>query len=160
MKMKLLLTALLVAAVAQLSGQPSDRPSPVMTVQMCIKGIETGDLDLIGSTFAEDAVVFFPSVSAARVSGKAAIRQAFGEIIGPSGAGKISPRDIVVQEFGDVAIVTAHLKDLPAAPILTPIVFPRRTFVLRYADGRWSIVHLHASNFQLAPAAAPKPESK
>jgi uncharacterized protein (TIGR02246 family) len=160
--MKILLTALVMTAllVTQLSGQSSDQPSPVTTVQACIQGIETGDLDLIASTFAEDAVVFFPSVSAARVSGKAAIRETFGKSLRPSGAGKITPRDIVVQAFDGVAIVTAHLKDLPAPPILTPTVFPRRTFVLRYADGRWLIVHLHASNFQLAPSAAPKPESR
>jgi ketosteroid isomerase-like protein len=64
----------------------------------------------------------------------------------------ITPRDVNVQLFGDVAIVTAHLQDLPPMPVREPMMFPRRTFVLRRIAGRWLIVHLHASGFPLTPA--------
>jgi ketosteroid isomerase-like protein len=48
------------------------------------------------------------------------------------------------QAFGDTALVTFHLRTDQ---------LNRRTFVLRRDADRWLIIHLHASNVPLPPAA-------
>jgi ketosteroid isomerase-like protein len=50
----------------------------------------------------------------------------------------LQPRDLSIQEIGELALVSFHL-DLPGA-------LRRRTLVLRRRDGVWKILHLHASN--------------
>jgi ketosteroid isomerase-like protein len=50
---------------------------------------------------------------------------------------RIDPQELVVREFGDVALMTFHLK--------LPGPLHRRSFVLRKRDGRWRIAHIHAS---------------
>lgn len=98
--------------------------------------------------FAEDATVFFPSVSGAgfpsgRVVGKAAIAREFEaayQRVGPPFGGRgatIQPLDLMVQRFNDFAVVTFHLGSDTAQS--------RRSFVLRRIESRWRIVHLHAS---------------
>jgi hypothetical protein len=62
----------------------------------------------------------------------------------------------VTQIYGDIAIVTLHLRDVPVETVREPINFPRRSFVLRHSEDRWLIVHLHASFVQLTPSAATK----
>ena len=95
---------------------------------------------------------FFSGGRAQRASGKSEIRQVFAELFKQrSGPITITPRDVNVQLFGDVAIVTAHLRALPTSPVREPTVFPRRTFVLRrVGGGRWLIVQ-HAYKRRVAP---------
>jgi len=140
-----ILTGLLVAVpiVPVLSAQ-NDAASDgaLATVQRFIKANETRDLELIVSTFADDATVFFPGGPQTRVSGKENIRRAFAALFQQrTGVITITPRDVAVQLFGDVAIVTAHLERPAGAPGTA-----RRTFVLRRIGGGWLIVHHHASN--------------
>jgi uncharacterized protein (TIGR02246 family) len=150
----ILLLALALGCGLGLAKAADSRDAITDTVLTCVRGISTGDVALIASTFAEDATAFFPSRAHARLSGRAAIAEAFAELFGPNPrTTTITPRDIVIQEFGEIAIVTAHLKDPPALPIREASTFPRRTFVLRRDGERWLIVHLHASNFPLVPAA-------
>jgi ketosteroid isomerase-like protein len=93
--------------------------------------------------FADDAVVFFPSVNfaAMRVEGKANIGRTFEKVFKPrpeAATGRlIQPQDLKVQPFGDSAVVTFHLG--------SDSVRGRRTFVLQRIDSKWRIVHLHAS---------------
>ena len=77
----------------------------------------------------------------ARLDGRAAIMEQFKAI---SEALKqmptpirIDPQEMVVREFGDIALVTFHLK--------LPGPLHRRSFILRKRDGRWRIAHIHAS---------------
>jgi hypothetical protein len=46
---------------------------------------------------------------------------------------RITTRDVMTQTYGDMAIVTLHLGDVPVQPMKEPTAFPRRTFVLRRA---------------------------
>lgn len=157
----IMLVALAMACGATRGRAADNRDAITNTVLTCVKGIAAGDVDVIASTFAEDATAFFPSKSPARISGKKAIAAAFADLFGPNPrATTITPREILVQELGEVAIVTAHLRDLPTTPIRDASTFPRRTFVLRRFGDQWLIVHLHASNFQLAPSAATKGDGK
>jgi uncharacterized protein (TIGR02246 family) len=150
-------TAMLLMILATHTSGLSEGKTPqdeaLATVQTFVKANETADLELIVSTFDEAATVFFPGDRPQRASGKAEIRGVFAELFKQrKGPITITPRDVRVQLFGDVAIVTAHLRALPASPVREPTVFPRRTFVLRRVEGRWLIVHHHASNFALEPA--------
>lgn len=139
-------------AVFSLAGEVT-RPSPLETVMTFIRGIETGDVELLTSVFAEDATVFQPVVVPTRAVGREEIRAAFRGIFPNGGAGKITPRDVLVQDLGEIAIVTAHLRAMPELPVTKPTSFARRTFVLRWTGERWEIVHLHASNFRIEPPA-------
>jgi len=120
------------------------------TVQTFIRANETANLELIVGTFDDAATVFFPGGQAQRANGKGEIREGFAGLFKQrTGAITITPRDVNIQMFDDLAIVTAHLGDLPPTPIREPMTFARRTFVLRQAGDRWLIVHLHASNYLL-----------
>lgn len=123
------------------------------TVQTFVKANETADLELIVSTFDQSATAFVPGERPERASGNAEIRAVFADLFRQrKGPITLTPRDVTVQLFGDLALVTAHLTALPTTPVRERMVFPRRTFVLRRVEGRWLIVHLHASNAVLEPA--------
>jgi uncharacterized protein (TIGR02246 family) len=149
-------TAVLLVILATYGSVLSQGITPqddaLATVQTFVRANETANLELIVSTFDDAATVFFPGDRPQRASGKTEIREVFGELFKQrKGPITITPRDVSVQLLGDVAIVTAHLRALPATPVREPTVFPRRTFVLRRVEGRWLIVHHHASNFVLGP---------
>lgn len=137
-------------SAASQGSTPQD--DALATVQAFVRANETADLALIAGTFDDGATVFFPGERPQRASGKAEIRAVFAALFKQrKGPITITPRDVVVQLLGDVAIVTAHLGTLPALPVQAPTAFARRTFVLRRIDDQWLIVHLHASNFALVP---------
>ena len=136
-------------ALAMLPGAVSAQPAaagPLDTARALVKAIETADMELLLASFDDDATVFMPTPSTpARVSGKAAIRNAFEPLFKrPANAPPLTltPLDLETQSFGDVALVTFHLGDARRS---------RRTVVLRRSGGRWLIVHLHASNLPEPP---------
>jgi len=135
---------------------------PLQTLDTLVTAIETSDINLLLEAFDNEATVFMPIVAApARLSGKVEIRQAFESLFKgrPAGASPqtVTPREIATQSFGDVAIVTFHLGEVPRQPVQGPVQLGRRTLVLRHIGDRWLVVHLHASavsNVQ-GPAARP-----
>ena len=112
------------------------------TLDGFFRAVESRDLDRITLYFEEDAQMFSPlGTYPARLDGRAAIMEQFKAI---SEALKqmptpirIDPQEMVVREFGDIALVTFHLK--------LPGPLHRRSFILRQRDGRWRIAHIHAS---------------
>ena len=150
MRMAVASLFVLVSMTPSLAQSTTSRDRVMETVQTFIRANETANLELIVGTFDDAATVFFPGGQAQRANGKVEIREAFATLFKPrTGAITITPRDVSVQMFGDLAIVTAHLSDLPTTPIREPMTFSRRTFVLRQVGDRWLIVHLHASNYLL-----------
>jgi ketosteroid isomerase-like protein len=103
-------------------------------------------LDEMLACFADDATAFFPvEHQRLRLSGKPAIRAAFARVLAGVRAGgaiqlRLEQEDVLVQTFGELAVITFHL----AGEHLS-----RRTFVLRRAGDRWLIVHFHGSNAPL-----------
>jgi uncharacterized protein (TIGR02246 family) len=112
------------------------------TLDGFFRAVESRDLDRVTPYFEEDAQMFSPlGTYPARLDGRAAIMEQFKAI---SEALKqmptpirIDPQALVVREFGDIALVTFHLK--------LPGPLHRRSFILRKRDGRWRIAHIHAS---------------
>src|SRR5713101_4996471 len=87
------------------------------TLNDFLRAVESMDLDRIGTFFEEDAQMFSPMpVYAKRLDGRSAILEQFQSIIGfikaqnlPSGL-KLEIEDVVVRDFGLVALVTFHLR--------------------------------------------------
>jgi uncharacterized protein (TIGR02246 family) len=112
------------------------------TLDRFFRAVESRELDRIAPFFEEDAQMFSPlGTYPARLDGRAAVMEQFGAI---SEALKqmptpirIDPQELVVREFGEIALVTFHLK--------LPGPLHRRSFILRKRDGRWRIAHIHAS---------------
>jgi ketosteroid isomerase-like protein len=112
------------------------------TLDRFLRAVESRELERITSFFEEDAQMFSPlGTYPARLDGRTAVMDQFKAI---SEALKqmptplrIDPQELVVREFGDVALMTFHLK--------LPGPLHRRSFVLRKRDGRWRIAHIHAS---------------
>ena len=107
------------------------------------------DLDGMMACFEDDATSFFPiSHHIVMLDGKAEIRDAFENVISKVRAAgrkriKLEPEDVKIQDFGDTAIVTFHIRDADLS---------RRTLVLRKKEEKWLIQHLHASNAPLGEA--------
>jgi ketosteroid isomerase-like protein len=105
------------------------------------------DWETFTSCFADDATVFFPFASMVRrASGRQEIETSFGNFfaqVRSEGSGPpymaIQPKDLEVQRLENLAIVTFHLGSDPVA---------RRTVVFHKRQGKWLIVHLHASNMR------------
>lgn len=99
--------------------------------------------------FADGATVFMPSSAAGatpiRVEGKTSIAREFESLyqrlgVQPQTAGQpINPQNLLVQRYGDVAVVTFHLG--------TETARGRRTLVMVRTAAGWKITHLHASVF-------------
>jgi len=112
------------------------------TLDRFFRAVESRELDRIAPFFEEDAQMFSPLATyPARLDGRAAIIEQFKAI---SEALKqmptpirIDPQELVVREFGDIALATFHLK--------LPGPLHRRSFILRKRDGHWHIAHIHAS---------------
>lgn len=150
MRMALAALFVLLSMTSSLAQGTTSRDRVMETVQTFIRANETANLELIVGTFDDAATVFFPGGQAQRANGKVEIREAFAALFKPrTGPITITPRDVNIQWFDDLAIVTAHLGDLPPTPVREPMTFARRTFVLRQVGDRWWIVHLHASNYLL-----------
>jgi ketosteroid isomerase-like protein len=102
--------------------------------------------DAFRACFDDEATVFFPRRDhPTRVEGRDEIERVFlleftetrQRASGPPYL-ELRPRDLLIQDLGDLALISFHLT-LPGA-------LRRRTFVLRKRAGRWKILHLHASN--------------
>jgi ketosteroid isomerase-like protein len=112
------------------------------TLDGFFRAVESRAPDRIAPFFEEDAQMFSPlGTYPARLDGRAAIMEQFKAI---SEALKqmpppirIDPQEMIVREFGDIALVTFHLK--------LPGTLHRRSFILRRRDGHWRIAHIHAS---------------
>jgi len=112
------------------------------TLNGFFSAVESMNLDRIAPFFGEDAQMFSPlGAYPARLDGRVAIMAQFKAIAEaikqmPSPL-KIDPQQLVVREFGDLALVTFHLN------LQGPL--HRRSFILHRTAGRWRIVHIHAS---------------
>ena len=112
------------------------------TLDRFFRAVESREPDRIAPFFEEDAQMFSPlGTYPARLDGRAAIMEQFKAI---SEALKqmptpirIDPQEMIVREFGDIALVTFHLK--------LPGPLHRRSFILRKRAGGWHIAHIHAS---------------
>ena len=140
--MSVLVVAMLAAVafvpviLAAQTAKPED--AVLATVQTFVQAIETADLQLISSTFDQDATAFMPggglNAQPERRTGKTQIAESFGALfarVRAQGTGPrystITPRDVMTQIYGDIAIVTLHLRDVPVQPVREAIPFPRRT---------------------------------
>ena len=157
----IVLLALLFASAQTVSKEPQPEAA-IETVRTFVKAIETADVELMATTFADDATVFMPgggpTPQPERRNGKPEVVESFRgmfERIRKQAAGPqyatIATHDLRTQVYDDIVIVTLHLRAVPAQPVTEAVSFPRRSFVLRRAAERWLIVHLHASNVQLTP---------
>lgn len=146
------------AATPAVPAQPAaDAPVRAIVAEF-INALNAFDAPRLGRTFAEDVTSFFPGLPfpAARIQGRANVQSAFAQLFaalrqrGTSGA-NLAPAGLAVQLYGDTAIATFHFVGQQEVG--------RRTLVLGRVDGRWLIVHVHASvaPIQQRPAARPAP---
>jgi ketosteroid isomerase-like protein len=125
---------------------PKTDDSPVAAVDAFLAAFSRLDLDGMMAFFAADATMFAPIEYAREwLPAPAAIREQFAAVIAgvrAQGATTIPlhPQDTHVRVFGEVALVTFHLRGDHLS---------RRTLMLRRGGERWEIVHLHASNAPL-----------
>ncbi len=154
-----LFLALMFPTIGLSQTQTREVISPVDTVKAFLNALANADLDGIVAFFAEDATVFLPIPSVPkRLSGRKEIREGFApflENIRSSGHGPpymvLNPQDMKVQEFGTTGIVTFHLGKLPGGESEEATSLSRRSMVLRVINGRWLIIHMHASNLLVQP---------
>jgi len=112
------------------------------TLDGFFRAVESRELERITPYFEEDAQMFSPlGTYPARLDGRAAVMEQFKAIAEalkqmPTPI-RIDPQELVVREFGDIVLVTFHLK--------LPGPLHRRSFILRKREGRWRIAHIHAS---------------
>ena len=109
------------------------------------------ELAAMMACWADDATAFLPvEHRRERLSGKAAIRAAFADVIARARAGgatrlRLDVKDMQTRMLGDIAIITLQLRgEEPPEPSGESL--SRRTFVMRLSGGQWRIVHLHGSN--------------
>jgi ketosteroid isomerase-like protein len=104
------------------------------------------DWDSFRAYFDDEATVFFPRGDhPMRSMGRDQIERVFLREFEETRAGASGPpyldlraQNLLIQEMGDIAVVSFHL--------VLPGALRRRTFVLRKRAGEWKILHLHASN--------------
>ena len=94
--------------------------------------------------FAKNATAFFPPSAnhPGRAENGEEVLNIFSKVFESAkqhGRSKIDiqPKEVRIQLLNNVAIVSFHLND--------PDLFGRRTIILEKRNGKWLIVHLHAS---------------
>jgi ketosteroid isomerase-like protein len=121
---------------------PADDMTPEDVLADFSRAFRHMDLDAMMDHIAEDATAFWPVQACLTRLDKAGIREQFAATIAAvraAGGTEVvrTQSDMQMQRFGDVAVVTFHLQDMP---------FGRRTFVLQWRWQRWLLVHIHGSN--------------
>jgi ketosteroid isomerase-like protein len=112
------------------------------TLDRFMRAVEAADTKRVMEFFEEDAQMFSPlGAYPARLDGRDVIGGQFATIAAlvkqsPSPL-KIDPYDMTVRSFGDVALVTCHLR--------MPGPQQRRTFVMHRGRDGWRFAHIHAS---------------
>lgn len=100
------------------------------------------------AAFSEDVTFFSPFLHgkwiAYRADGLRAVEAVFKPFFvdlrkrdGDAAHIRIEPKDVRIQMFNDISIVTFHLEDEAG--------LGRRTIILKCRQGKWLIVHVHAS---------------
>ncbi len=119
------------------------------TLASFIRAFDDLDWEHFRMAFDDNATVFYPRGTPQRANGRAEFEKTFQTVFQQIRGGQtappcmdIQPREMRIQLFGDVAIVTFHLDD--RAGFLN-----RRTIVLHETARGWKIVHLHASEVSL-----------
>jgi ketosteroid isomerase-like protein len=153
-----LVASLAVACLSAAAGASVRAPAQESTgVDAAIRGflVAFNNLDMPAflACFADDATIVHPQAAPPRtfplrLRGTPEIARTFqvvfDQIRGQSGRTgppfqDLQPRDLLIQQFEDVAVVTFHL-GTAARP-------GRRTLVFHRVGTAWKIVHLHASIF-------------
>ena len=123
-----------------------DSTEVVTTIDDFVSVFSNLEWDKFTTFFAEDATAFFlPSAKFPyRANNKTEIEKVFKAFFDTIKAQKanppyltIKPIDLKIQIFSSTAVVTFMLDDLN--------LLGRRTFILEKQNGKWLIVHLHAS---------------
>ena len=151
----LLLVAMPVVAETPAVARAPEAEAIGKVLDEFIEALNTADLQRYVALFTPDATAFFPlSEVPLRLENKEQITAVFGTFFEGVRRGNPGPRymnlapaDLKLQRYGDAAIVTFHLKG--------GTMISRRTLVLVKREGKWMIVHLHASSLEAgAPRAA------
>ena len=114
------------------------------------------DMPAFLDCFADGATLFHPPAASPRTfpkrfQGKQEIQRTFQVVFDQirtasrRSAGpymNLQPQDLLIQQFGDSAVLTFHLG--------SDTVTGRRTLIYRRTGPDWKIVHLHASSFEVA----------
>ncbi|MBO0695966.1 MAG: DUF4440 domain-containing protein [Verrucomicrobia bacterium] len=152
-KISLVLTIALLSASSPLTGatepnESGDRAAIEAFTRKFLRAFEDLDMQQFIACFADNATVFFPMPEPPdRVEGKREIQQRFEQVFatirGTAKSGPpfhhLAPEDLAIQLMpGQTAVVSFHLRNAERTA--------RRTLVLANTNGRWLIVHLHASN--------------
>ena len=106
------------------------------------------DWNAFRATLADDITVMFDSpMLSERQDGIVAVGKAFSRVFPPAGSRPsqlpppLQPENLLAQDFGDVVIVSFHLR--------APKEVARRTVVLHRTTAGWRVVHIDASSFEL-----------
>jgi len=123
----------------------ADTSSVRAALEEFLTAFDSLDWERFRRCFASDATVFFPwDLHPHRVDGKMEVEAEFKNFFdeactrakGPPYLNLI-PRDVTIQIWQDVALVTFHLD--------RPSTIGRRTIVLQRQAQQWRVLHLHAS---------------
>jgi len=132
--------------LAQSKNDTADSLKVVATLTEFVTAFKNLDMPYFSSFFADDVTVFFPpsAKAPARVNGKKKIMDVFKSFFEKVRASKpgppyldISPKNLSIKLYGNIAIVTFELND--------PEALSRRTFIFRKTGTKYYIIHLHAS---------------
>ena len=153
-RVALLLLVILSAFVARTNAQPTDT-SVEAASRRFIVAFNNLDMPAFLDRFADDATLIHPQSGPPRtfpkrVQGKAEIQRTFQVVFDLIKGGRttppyqdLQPRDLLIQEYDGVAVVSFHLGNDTRVG--------RRTLVFRRMGPDWKIVHLHASTFEVSP---------
>lgn len=139
----------IIICVCTLKGLGQTQPDSTEVVQAIntfVDAFSNLKWEKFSDCWAEDATAFFPPSARYpyRAGSKEEILHIFKKVFENAGKQKssppyiiIQPLDVRIQMAGTTAIVTFTLDD--------PDLLGRRTLVLKKKDGKWLIIHLHAS---------------
>ena len=112
------------------------------TLERFLRSVESLDTARVREFFEDDAQMFSPMPAyPKRLDGRDAVLSQFKaifELVKQAPAPlKIELEDVHIRRFGDLALVTFHLRQ--------PGPVHRRSFLMRKGSAGWRIAHIHAS---------------
>ena len=108
-----------------------------------MEALNSLDVEGMAKYFADDITAFVPLAQPQRADDKPAVVEIFRRYVErtrtTTSHTNLVPEDLQIDVRGETAIVSFHLRSTDAVG--------RRTFIFHRQDGRWLIIHFHASSF-------------
>jgi ketosteroid isomerase-like protein len=151
MRTRIAIATVSIALLSIVYGETGSPKSPEAkainaTFDRYVRGWNTGDIDLLGTVYAQDArlTAYWPDPTRpSRLESWRTVRENLKEVFDLIRRMELDFNERQIDVYGDIAVLTSHWKwNRPSGPFFER---GRATYVFKKEAGKWLVIHEHSS---------------